>query len=61
MNMNPLLINIVVSERELEIQRQKQGSRRDDLRNIEPAPQPKRKKPKRIFGWSRRRQPCESS
>ena len=59
--MNPAIINILVWEKELEIQHQKHRSRRVGLRSVEPALQPRRKKLKRISGWIRRKQTCESS
>lgn len=61
MNMNPLLVNIVVLEKELEIERQKHRSRRDNISSAESVLNPKRKKHKKIFGWIRRRQACEPS
>ena len=61
MNLNPLLINIVVLERELEIQRQRHAVRKDDFRPAESELQPCRKKLKWSFGRIRRRQACESS
>ena len=61
MNMNPLIINIVVLEKELEIQHQKHIQRRDGLRSVKPSIRPRRKKLKWIFDWIRRQQACESS
>jgi hypothetical protein len=60
-NMNPLIINIVVLERELELQRQRHVVRRDCSRPVEPVLRPKRKKLEWILSWIRRRQACESS
>jgi hypothetical protein len=60
MNMNPLIINIVVLEKKLEIQRQRH-LRRDGLECVEPTLRPRRKKLKWTSGRLRRRQACESS
>jgi hypothetical protein len=60
MNMNPLVINIVVLERELEIQRQRL-LRRNSIGCVETALRPRRKKPRGIIGRIRRRQACEYS
>ena len=61
MNLNPLLINIVVMERDLEIQRQRHRVRKDDCRPADSELPPSRKKRKWSFGRIRRRQGCESS
>jgi hypothetical protein len=61
MNLNPLLINIVVLERELEIQRQGRAMRKDGCGPAESELQPSRKKLKWSFFRIRRRQACESS
>jgi hypothetical protein len=59
--MNPLIINIVILERELELQRQRHVVRRDCSRPVKPVLRPKRKQLKWILSWIRRRQACESS
>jgi hypothetical protein len=61
MNLNPLLINIVVMERELEIQRQRRRVRKDGFRPAESELQPSRKKRKWSLFRIHRRKASESS
>jgi hypothetical protein len=59
--MNPLILNIVLLERELEDQRQAYRVRRDHPDVIDPAPLASPKDWKSLFRWIGNQYPCRCS
>jgi hypothetical protein len=59
--MNPLVFMILISERDLEIQRQKCRDRCADPQNARAALQPKQESRRGFFRRSRPQKPCECS